>query len=108
MKVGYPRVSSIDGSQETGLNTQIQILKRHGCERIFAESQSGTSMDKRPQLKECLECMREGDIFIFTMADRVCRNSYDLQCITKDLTDIGIIYQINIKLIDRLRINLTK
>ena len=90
MKVGYPRVSSIDGSQETGLNTQIQILKRHGCERIFAESQSGTSMDKRPQLKECLEFMREGDQFTFTMVDRVCRNSYDLQVIVKDLTERGI------------------
>ena len=90
MKVGYARVSSIDGSQETGLDTQIQILKRHGCERIFSESQRGTSMDKRPQLKECLEFMREGDVFTFTMVDRVCRNSYDLQCIVKDLTDRGI------------------
>ena len=62
MKVGYARVSSIDGSQETGLETQIEILKRHGCERIFSESQSGTSTDKRPQLKECLEFMREGAV----------------------------------------------
>ena len=90
MKVGYARVSSIDGSQETGLETQIEILKRHGCERIFSESQSGTSTDKRPQLKECLEFMREGDQFTFTMVDRVCRNSYDLQVIVKDLTDRGI------------------
>ena len=47
MKVGYAIVSSIDDSQETALDTQIEILKRHGCERIFAESQSGTSVDKR-------------------------------------------------------------
>ena len=46
MKVGYARTSSIDGSQRTGLETQIAILKRHGCERIFAEEQSGTSTDK--------------------------------------------------------------
>ena len=57
-------MSSIDGSQETGLDTQIEILKRHGCEKIFSESQSGTSMDKRPQLKECLELMREADLNI--------------------------------------------
>ena len=61
MKVGYARVSSIDGSQDTGLDTQIEILKRHGVERIFSESQSGTSTNKRLQLKECLEFMREGD-----------------------------------------------
>ena len=81
MKVGYARTSSIDGSQRTGLETQIEILKRHGCERIFAEEQSGTSTDNRKQLKECLEFMREGDEFTFTMVDRVCRNSYDLQVI---------------------------
>tara|TARA_B100001287_G_C22505768_1_gene445827 strand:- start:509 stop:703 length:195 start_codon:yes stop_codon:yes gene_type:complete len=43
MKVGYARVSSIDGSQDTGLDTQIEIFKRHGVERIFSESHSGTS-----------------------------------------------------------------
>ena len=90
MKVGYARTSSIDGSQRTGLETQIAILKRHGCERIFSEEQSGTSTDNRKQLKECLEFMREGDEFTFTMVDRVCRNSYDLQCIVKDLTERGI------------------
>ena len=90
MKVGYARTSSIDGSQRTGLETQIEILKRHGCERIFAEEQSGTSTDNRKQLKECLEFMREGDCCTFTMVDRVCRNSYDLQCIVKDLTERAI------------------
>ena len=90
MKVGYARVSSIDGSQETGLDTQIELLKRHGCERIFSESQSGTSTDKRLQLKECLEFMREGDEFTFTRVDRVCRNSLDLQLLVKDLCDRGI------------------
>ena len=45
MKVGYARVSSIDGSQDTGLETQIEILKRHDVERIFSESKSGTSTE---------------------------------------------------------------
>ena len=44
-------------------------------------------MDKRPHLKECLEFMREDDVFTFTMVERVCRNAYDLQCIVKDMTD---------------------
>ena len=87
MKVGYARVSSIDGSQETGLETQIEILKKNGCEKIFSESQSGTTTDKREQLKNCLEFVREGDEFTFTRVDRVCRNSLDLQLLVKDLTD---------------------
>ena len=90
MKVGYARVSSIDGSQDTGLDTQIEILKRYGVGRIFSESQSGTSIDKRLRLKECLEFMREGDEFTFTRVDRVCRNSLDLQLLVKDLCDRGI------------------
>ena len=35
MKVGYARVSSLIG-QETGLETQVQILKDFGCEKIFS------------------------------------------------------------------------
>ena len=90
MKVGYVRVSIIDGSQETGLENQIEILKRHGVERIFSESQSGTSTDKRLQFKECLEFMREGDEFTFTGVDRVCRNSLVLQLLVKDLCNRAI------------------
>ena len=43
MKVGYARVSSVDGSQLTGLETQVQILKDYGCEKIFTEQKSGTT-----------------------------------------------------------------
>ena len=47
MKVGYARVSSVDGSQETGLDTQVQILKKNGCEKIFKEMKSGTTTTGR-------------------------------------------------------------
>ena len=77
MKVGYARISSIDGSQESGLETQVEILKRHGVESIFSESKSNTSTDKRLQLRECLEFIRDGDEFTFTRVDRFCRNSLD-------------------------------
>ena len=90
MKVAYARVCSFDSSQDTGLNTQIQILKRHCFERIFAESHSDTSTGKRLKLKECLEFMREGDKFTLTMVNRLRLNSYDLQVIVEELTDRGI------------------
>ena len=41
-------------------------------------------------MKECLECMREGDKFTLTMVDRLSLNSYDLQVIVEELTDRGI------------------
>ena len=53
MKVDFARVSSITSSQDTDLDIQIQILKRY-VECIFTESQSGSSTDKRLQLKEFL------------------------------------------------------
>ena len=92
MKVGYGRVSSIDGSQESGLLTQIQILKDNGCEKIFSESQSGTSTDKREELKRCLEFVRESDEFVVTRLDRCSRSILDLQLIVKELEDKGVTF----------------
>ena len=90
MKVGYARVSSLIG-QETGLETQVQILKDFGCEKIFSEQKSGTTTKGRDQLRECLDFVREGDWFCFTRIDRVCRNILDLQLIVKELTEKGVI-----------------
>ena len=92
MKVGYARVSSIDGSQESGLMTQIQILKDYGCEKIFSESQSGTSTDKREELKRCLDFVRESDHFVVTRLDRCSRSVLDLQLIVKELEDKGVTF----------------
>ena len=86
MKVGYARVSSVSQN----LDSQLKSLNEYGCEKIFQEKVSGTSTQGRDKLKQCLEFVREGDEFVFTMVDRVCRNSYDLQVIVKDLTDRGI------------------
>ena len=91
MKVGYARVSSVDGSQETGLDTQVQILKKNGCEKIFKEMKSGTTTTGRNKLRECLDFVREGDEFVFTRIDRVCRNILDLQLIVKELTAEGVV-----------------
>ena len=91
MKVGYARVSSVDGSQETGLDTQVQILKKNGCEKIFKEMKSGTTTTGRNKLRDCLDFVREGDEFVFTRIDRVCRNILDLQLIVKELTAKGVV-----------------
>ena len=91
MKVGYARVSSVDGSQETGLDTQVQLLKKNGCDKIFTEQKSGTTTKGRNALRECLDFVREGDEFVFTRIDRVCRNILDLQLIVKELNEKGVV-----------------
>ena len=55
--VGYARVSSAGQS----LEVQTDNLKNAGCEKLFAEKQSGTSANNRMALKEALEWLREGD-----------------------------------------------
>ena len=89
MKVAYSRVSSERG-QETGLETQIEILKKFGVEKVFFETASGTSTKGRDKLKECLEFVREGDELVITRIDRLARSILDLQVIVKQLNDKGV------------------
>lgn len=52
--VGYARVSS------TGQDLDVQLEKLQGCEKLFKEKRSGVDAG-RPELKRCLEYLREGD-----------------------------------------------
>ena len=81
MKVGYARVSSTGQN----LESQIEALTAFGCEKIFEEKKSGTSMTKRLVLEEAIEFCREGDSFIVTRLDRCSRSVSDLQNIVSRL-----------------------
>lgn len=69
--VGYARVSSVGQS----LNVQLDKLKH--CDKIFQEKRSGSSR-QRPQLKACLEYIREGDTLVVTRLDRLARSTLHL------------------------------
>jgi DNA invertase Pin-like site-specific DNA recombinase len=69
--VGYARVSSI------GQSLDIQLDKLTNCHKVFQEKHSGTS-DKRPQLKACLDYVREGDTLVVTRLDRLARSTLHL------------------------------
>jgi DNA invertase Pin-like site-specific DNA recombinase len=56
---------------------QLDALRKAGCERVFAEKLSGTTA-ARPQLRECLDFVREGDILVITRLDRLARSLTDL------------------------------
>ena len=89
MKVAYSRVSS-DRGQETGMETQIDILEKFGVDKMFVETGSGTTTQGRDKLKECLEFVREGDELVITRIDRLARSILDLQVIIKQLNDKGV------------------
>ena len=84
-KVGYARVSSIGQS----LEVQLDKLQAAGCDRIFKEKRSGTT-DKRPQLRECLRYLREGDTLVVSRLDRLARSTLHLHQIAEQLKRDGV------------------
>lgn len=73
MKIGYVRVST----KEQNTIRQEIIMQELGVERMYIDRVSGKNMD-RPQLKEMLEYIREGDTVIVESISRFARNTRDL------------------------------
>jgi DNA invertase Pin-like site-specific DNA recombinase len=76
--VGYARVSAV------GQSLTVQLDKLGQCHKIFQEKQSGVS-DTRPQLRLCLEYVREGDTLVLTRLDRLARSTLHLCQIAAEL-----------------------
>ncbi len=68
MKIGYARVSTED--QE--MASQIELLEKEGCERIYREKISGANRE-REELKQALNMLRKGDTFVVMKLDRLGR-----------------------------------
>ena len=81
-RIGYIRTSTIDQ------NTARQ-LDGVPLDKIFEDKLSGKDRN-RPQLKLCLEFLREGDTLIIHSLDRLGRNVRDLLDIVGELTAKGI------------------
>ncbi len=82
MKVGYLRVSSIDQC----LDRQLDGIE---LDRVYEEKISGKDRE-RPQLKECLSFLREGDVLHVHSMDRLSRNLKDLLNIVSELVDKNV------------------
>lgn len=77
MLIGYARVSSAGQS----LAVQTDALTAAGCEKLFAEKESGTTTDNRKALADALDFIREGDTLLVTFIDRLARSVADLEAI---------------------------
>lgn len=73
MKVGYVRVSTAE--QNTA--RQEILMKQLGVEKIYIDKISGKSAD-RPQLREMLYFVRNGDTVMVEAISRFARNTKDL------------------------------
>ena len=85
--VGYARVSS------TGQDLTVQLEKLAGCDKVFKEKRSGVDTG-RPELKCCLEYLREGDTLLVTKIDRLARSTSDLYRIISELTEKGVAFRV--------------
>ena len=87
--VGYARVSSTGQD----LSVQLERLEAMGCEKVFKEKRS--RMDAgRPELKRCLEYLRDGDTLLVTKIDRLARSTSDLYRIISQLSEKGVSFKV--------------
>lgn len=88
MKVFYARVSTEEQNEER----QIQAAAECNAEKIYIDKQSGKDTN-RPQLKEMLSFVREGDIIIVSDISRIARNTSDLLSIVNGLNEKGVSFK---------------
>lgn len=86
MEVGYARVSS----ESQSLEVQQEALLTAGCEKVFAEKRSGTTISGRDALADALDFIREGDTLVVTRLDRLARSAGDLHGIVARLSAKGV------------------
>jgi DNA invertase Pin-like site-specific DNA recombinase len=82
--VGYARVSSTGQD----LSVQLEKLEKGGCKKAFKEKRSGVDAG-RPEIRLCLECLREGDTPLLTKIDCLARSTSDLYRIISELAERG-------------------
>src|SRR5215213_4756422 len=69
MQIGYARVSTDDQT----LDLQLDALTKAGCARIFRDTVSGATAERRG-LREALDHLRAGDTLVVWRLDRLGRS----------------------------------
>lgn len=85
MLVGYIRISTIGQN----IARQEVLMQELGVERIFIDRLSGKNTD-RPQLKEMMVFVRQGDTVVVESISRFARNTKDLLELVEQLTAKGV------------------
>lgn len=96
MKYGYARVSTTGQD----LNSQIDTLKKEGCKKIYQDKMTGTKKD-RPQFKQLLNILNNGDTLVVTKLDRFARSTKEGIEIIQDLFKRGVsVHVLNMGLVE--------
>ena len=86
--IGYARVST-DGQT---LDAQNAALREAGCEKVFAEKQSGAKTD-RQQLAKAIAALAPGDTLVVCKLDRLARSTRDLLNTLAAIGDAGAAFK---------------
>lgn len=84
MIIGYARVSTKDQN----IDSQIQMLKDAGCEKIYCDIASGVRED-RPGLMNMKMALREGDVVMIQRTDRLFRSLKNMIQLVDELNEVG-------------------
>lgn len=85
MQVGYIRIST----PEQNTARQEVLMQELGVEKVFIDRMSGKNTD-RPQLKQMLSFVRQGDTVIVESISRFARNTRDLLDLVEQLATKGV------------------
>jgi DNA invertase Pin-like site-specific DNA recombinase len=85
MLIGYARVLPHDNT----LTTQIDALRKVGCDKIFTDRISSANAERKG-LDKTLSTLRPGDTFVVWKLDRLGTSIKDLIRIMTDLSEQGI------------------
>ena len=81
MQVGYIHIST----PEQNTARQEVLMQELGVEKVFIDRMSGKNTD-RPQLKQMLSFVRQGDTVIVESISRFARNTRDLLDLVEQLS----------------------
>src|SRR5258708_36640942 len=85
---GYARVSTMDQN----LDTQIQVLEKFGCDKIFQDKITGLATH-RPALDEMLSLLREGDTLVVARFFRLGRSRDHVISFINELSERGAVFK---------------
>lgn len=90
MIYGYARVSTRGQAKDgNSLESQIDLLKKNGCEKIYSDSFTGCKTD-RPEFNRLLDKLKLGDMLVVTKLDRFARSITQGSELVNKLIEKGI------------------
>ncbi|WP_341763572.1 recombinase family protein [Candidatus Tisiphia endosymbiont of Beris chalybata] len=88
MLIGYARVSTVDQN----LDLQLDALKKVGCEKLFEDKITGSTLN-RPGLSKALGDLRRGDTLVVWKLDRLGRSLRNLIELINELQEKDIMFR---------------